>query len=89
MTDEEKEREAEQLFVLFERMERNKFISATSGDGGKETSVKDVMRERMAGMDKNGGWDEEERRKKVEEERKDEEEAMKEMEAYKRRTGRK
>ncbi|KAL7410979.1 guanine nucleotide exchange factor [Mrakia frigida] len=43
MTDEEKEREAERLFVLFERMEKNPAVSmGTGGEGGK---MKNPVRE--------------------------------------------
>jgi hypothetical protein len=43
MTEEEKEREAERLFVLFERMEKNPVLKAR-GDDGAEKGVKEVMR---------------------------------------------
>lgn len=93
MTPEEKEREAERLFVLFERMEKNPVISMDSGEeGGKgKKGVREMMRDKlnsgaMADWDKQD--EEEERRKLVEEEKDDEEEVRKEMERYKKRMGR-
>jgi len=86
MTEEEKEREAERLFVLFERMEKNPIISASSGIGERQ-GIKEVMREKMVNG-KGDEWDEEERRRMEEENRRDEDEARKEMEAYRRRVGR-
>ncbi len=83
MTQEEKEREAERLFVLFDRMERNPIISASNGDGDRK-GIKEVMREKMENG-KGDEWDEEERRRVEKEDAGDEEEAKKEMEAYRRR----
>ncbi|OCF35034.1 hypothetical protein I316_03074 [Kwoniella heveanensis BCC8398] len=92
MTQEEKEREAERLFVLFERMEKNPVISMKSGaDGegeGKKISIKDLMRDKLAKgeLEDENGYD---RRHEAEEDERDEEEALRDLEAYKRRTGRK
>lgn len=85
MTQEEREREAERLFVLFDRMEKNPVISARSGaDGGQEMSVKDAVRQKMEEMD-GERFDADERRREEEEERREEEEAMRDLEAYRRR----
>lgn len=86
MTDEEKEREAERLFVLFDRMERNPMISASSGTEECK-GIEEIMRDKMA----NGtgdAWEEEERMRIEKQEGQDEEEVKKEMKAYKRRNGR-
>ncbi|WVQ96285.1 hypothetical protein IAU59_003389 [Kwoniella sp. CBS 9459] len=91
MTQEEKEREAERLFVLFERMEKNPVISMKSradddGAEGKKISIKDMMRDKLGKGEFQD--DEDDRKEAEEEEKRDEEEALKELEAYKRRTGR-
>ncbi|EIW67595.1 hypothetical protein TREMEDRAFT_33211, partial [Tremella mesenterica DSM 1558] len=86
MTQEEKESEAERLFVLFERMERNPVISMKSGD--EQKGVKDVMREKMQSGElevKEREEEEADRRRLEEEEKIDEEDARKEMEAYRQR----
>ncbi|WVQ84382.1 hypothetical protein IAT38_006534 [Cryptococcus sp. DSM 104549] len=99
MTQEEKEREAERLFVLFERMERNPVISMKSGEdkekggeGKKDVKIKELMREQLE-KGNVAEWEkkdeEEERRRLEEEERKDEEQAVREVEEYRRRMGRK
>ena len=86
MSPEEKEREAERLFVLFDRMERNPMLSAATGDG-KHKGIKEAVRDKME--EGNGDeWEEEERRREAEEDQKDEEEAEKEMKAYRERVGR-
>lgn len=90
MTAEEREREAERLFVLFDRMEKNPVISARSGEGPeeKQVSVKEAVRRKMEGMDE-AKWEADERRAAEEEDRRDEEEALRDLEAYrKRREGR-
>ena len=87
MTQEEKEREAERLFVLFDRMERNPIISATGGDGERK-GIREVMREKLEKGEMEGVGDDELARVLMED-RQDEDEAKKEMEAYRRRTGRK
>lgn len=86
MTEEEKEREAERLFVLLDRMEKNPIISASSGDGEKK-GINQMMREKME-RGQSEGWEEQERRRVEEEEDRDEAEARQEMEAYRRRVGR-
>ncbi|WVF68758.1 hypothetical protein IAT40_003530 [Kwoniella sp. CBS 6097] len=92
MTQEEKEREAERLFVLFERMEKNPVISMKSeseGEGeGKKVTIKDLMRDKL-GKGELEDADDEQRKEAEEEERRDEEEALRDLEAYKRRMGRK
>ncbi|OXM75967.1 hypothetical protein C364_06519 [Cryptococcus neoformans Bt63] len=95
MTQEEKEREAERLFILFDRMEKNPVISMKSGDDqdGQKREVqglKDIMREKLENgdMDRWDRKDEQTERQRLEEEaQKDEEEAFRELAAYKRRTG--
>ncbi|RXK35786.1 hypothetical protein M231_06972 [Tremella mesenterica] len=86
MTQEEKESEAERLFVLFERMERNPLISMKSGD--EQKGVKDVMREKMQSGElevKERDEEEADRKRLEEEDKRDEEDAKKEMEAYRQR----
>ena len=82
MTDEEKEREAERLFVLFERMERNKVIS-TNVPGGHGV---EMMRKAVA-EGKGEEWERLEQAKRLrkleEEDERDEAEAMRELEALK------
>ncbi|KAK8858858.1 hypothetical protein IAR55_003088 [Kwoniella newhampshirensis] len=90
MTQDEKEREAERLFVLFDRMERNPVISMKSGENGeKKKDIKDLMREKLESGEVST-WEkkdeESERIRLEEEERLDEEEAMRELQEYKRRT---
>lgn len=81
MTDEEKEREAERLFVLFERMERNKVIS-TGAPGGQGV---DMMRKAVA-EGKGAEWERLEEAKRLRKAEKDDErdeaEAMRELEAH-------
>jgi hypothetical protein len=90
MSEEEKEREAERLFVLFERMEKNPVIKAR-GDDGVERGVGEVMRGKMLdsqGQDGGGRerqLEEKEEREREEREEKDEREAMRDLEAYRRR----
>lgn len=94
MTDEEKEREAEKLFVLFDRMEKNPVISMTSGAGegeGEKTKTKtprELMREKLAKGELEG-QDDIEAKEREEEEKRDEEEAMADLRRYKERMGRK
>jgi hypothetical protein len=88
MTEEEKEREAEKLFVLFDRMEKDPVISMKSGndDNEKAQTPMDIMREKLerGHLEDNDGEDEE----RDEQERKDEEEAMADLRRYKERTSR-
>lgn len=86
LTQEEKEREAERLFVLFDRMERNPVISAQSSSGAA-TSAKDIMRAKLerGELESDDLAEDAERR---EQERKDEEEAMADLRRYKERKGR-
>lgn len=103
MSQEEKEREAERLFVLFQRMKRNPVLSlgaevGTSGaegvgggSQGKVVGVEQMMREKL-NSGEHAEMDEreerEEREKREKEEREDEEEAGREMAAYRARRGR-
>lgn len=84
MTDEEKEREAERLFSLFDRMDKNPVISTQGADGQKK-GVKDALRDKYLEVDR--GWGEKERLEREEEEKREEEEVTREMEAYRKRMG--
>jgi hypothetical protein len=88
MTEEEKEREVEKLFVLFDRMERNPVISMNSGDDskGKGKTPKEIMREKLERGELEYHTEGKERE---EEERKDEEEALADLRRYKERQARK
>jgi len=91
MSQKEKEREAEKLFVLFDRMEKNPVISMNSGDkggGGSKKTPRDLMREKLASGELEG-VDKEEDKEREEEERRDEEEAMADLRRYKERMGKK
>lgn len=91
MTPEEKLRESERLFVLFERMEKNPVIRLTPEDPnepGKSKSVRDMMRDKLAKGELEGKGiedEEEDRLREEEEERRDEEEVRRDMERYKSR----
>lgn len=85
-TDEQKEREAERLFAVFDKMDRNPVIS-TQGPSGEKRGVKEAIQAKYAEVDET--WGEKERKEREDEEKKDEEEVQKEMEAYRRRTGKK
>lgn len=101
MTDEEKEREAEKLFVLFDRLEKNKILSVSSGKGeqtdsgsfdggGKQNQgLKGMMQDRLGEM--GDRWEieeaEKERKEREEEDRRDEEVALREVEELRRRRG--
>lgn len=95
LTQEEKEREAERLFVLFDRMERNPVISAQAGGGGgggKGVSVtaKDIMRGKLERGELEDDKEAERERKEMEDqEKKDEEEVAAEMKRYRERMGKK
>jgi hypothetical protein len=86
MTDEEKEREAERLFVLFERIDRNKVLS-TGPPGGHGV---DMLRKAVE-QGKGDEWErieaEKERAAREEAELRDEQEALKEVEALRARRG--
>lgn len=92
MTEEEKEREAERLFILFDRLEKNQVISMKSGDDqdgqkSKVQGLKEKMRKKLESgeMERWDSKDEQEERQRLEEEAaKDEEEAFRELAAYKR-----
>lgn len=93
MSQEEKEREAERLFVLFGRMEKNPIISASTGstpgqDGGEGRSVNEVIGERMRSREMEA-WgqreDEAERTREREREEREEREALRDLEEYKKR----
>jgi hypothetical protein len=87
MSQEEKEREAERLFVLFGRMEKNPIISASTGstpgqDGGEGRSVNEVIGERMRSREMEAwGQREDEAERTSERER----EALRDLEEYKKR----
>lgn len=93
MTPEEKERESERLFVLFERMEKNPIIRLTPEDpanpgSGKGKGVKELMADKLnsgafEGQDRED--EEMERREREDEERKDEEEVARELARYRSR----
>lgn len=87
LTQEEKEREAERLFVLFDRMERNPVISAQSQAGGK-VSARDIMRGKLERGELKDD-EEAERREMEEQERKDDEEVAADMRRYMERMGKK
>jgi len=94
MTQEEKEREAERLMTLFQRMERNPAISLSTGTGGGSGSSggsSSAMRE-MLESGKMERWQVEENereRKRVElEDEMDEEVALRELAGYKKRAKR-
>jgi hypothetical protein len=93
MTEEEKEREAERLMTLFQRMERNPAISLSTGTGGSSGSSggSSAMRE-MLESGKMERWQVEENereRKRVElEDEVDEEVALRELAGYKKRAKR-
>lgn len=84
-TDEQKEAEADRLFAVFDKMERNPVISA-QGPNGEKKGVKDALREKYVEVD--AGWADKERKEQEEEDERDEREALREMEAYKKRMGR-
>ncbi|KAL0240580.1 hypothetical protein I308_106377 [Cryptococcus tetragattii IND107] len=92
MTEEEKEREAERLFILFDRLEKNKVINMKSGDDqdgqkSKVQGLKEKMREKLESgeMERWDSKDAQEERQRLEEEAaRDEEEAFRELAAYKR-----
>jgi hypothetical protein len=84
-TDEQKEAEAERLFAVFDKMDRNPVISVQGPDGEKK-GVKEAVQEKYMQVDKS--WGEKERKEREEEERRDEEEVRREMEAYRRRSAR-
>ncbi|OCF75348.1 hypothetical protein I204_04203 [Kwoniella mangroviensis CBS 8886] len=92
MTEEEKEREAERLFVLFDRLEKNPVISMNKPEeqGGGKISMVDMMREKLNSGQLEGSNDDDDvqRRREEEQDKKDEEEAKKEIEEYKKRLGR-
>ncbi|KAK4688560.1 hypothetical protein P7C73_g1537, partial [Tremellales sp. Uapishka_1] len=87
MTPEEKEREAERLLVLFDRMEKNKVISM-----GPEGGVEKVMRDKV-GSGEMEEWErkeaEERKKQEQEEERRDEVAAFRQVEELRRRQGKK
>jgi hypothetical protein len=84
MTEEEKEREAEKLFVLFDRMEKNPVISMKSGDDDKARTPMEVMREKLERGDLED--DSKDDMARDEQEKRDEEEALADFKRYKERT---
>lgn len=87
MTEEEKEREAEKLFVLFDRMEKNPVLSMKSGNEDKAKTPMDIMREKLERGDLEDSSKDDQA--KDEEERRDEQEAMADFKRYKERTAKK
>ena len=93
MTQEEKEREADRLFELFDRMEKNPVISMRSGeeDTKGNQSVKEAIKERMQSGEMDH-WDHEavtaDFEKQRQEEEADDNEVAREMAAYRKRQGR-
>ena len=88
MTDEEKEREAERLFVLFQRMEKNPAVSlgTDDGKGAARNPVREAVESgKYAGLDEGV---EEEKRRLDEEDARDEREAGEEMKRHRERLAR-
>ncbi|WWC88355.1 uncharacterized protein L201_003265 [Kwoniella dendrophila CBS 6074] len=96
MTEEEKEREAEKLFTIFERLEKNPVISmnqkSESNGEEKKVNIQDIMREKL----NTGSFEQEdiqdhlnELKRLKEQDEKDELDAIKEIEEYKKRIGKK
>ena len=79
MTDEEKEREAERLFNVFDRMDRNPVIS-TQGPDGQRQSVKDALSAKY--VEKEKEFEDKEENARREQDEKDEEEALRDYRAY-------
>lgn len=89
LTQEEKEREAERLFVLFDRMERNPVISAQS-QAGAGVSANEIMRGKLERGELADDHEEERERKEMEEQdKRDEEEVAADMKRYRERMGQK
>nr|ODN92333.1 hypothetical protein L204_05432 [Cryptococcus depauperatus CBS 7855] len=94
MTQEEKEREAEKLFVLFDRLEKNPVMRMKTGDANGDKKdvkgLKDIMKDKLDSGEI-AEWErreEEEEKKNIEEEEeRDESEAIRELKAYKDRMG--
>lgn len=88
MTEEEKEAEAEKMFVLFDRLSRNPVISAAAPGEGGTKSVEEAMREQVS-KGVGAKWEEEEGKRELarieKEEEEDEEGALKELAAYRER----
>jgi hypothetical protein len=82
MTDEEKEREAERLFVLFDRMDKNPAMKMMENPMHAAVARGDTEK-----------WEAEDAKKEIEEverqEQIDEQEALKEITTWKQRMGRK
>lgn len=93
MSEEDKEAEAEKMFVLFDRLSRNPVLSAGAPQAdGRVQNLEDAMREQVAkgrGEEFDLAEEERERRRFEIEEEKDEEEALREIKAYRERMGRK
>nr|XP_019013018.1 uncharacterized protein I206_02515 [Kwoniella pini CBS 10737]OCF51799.1 hypothetical protein I206_02515 [Kwoniella pini CBS 10737] len=100
MTEEEKEKEAEKLFILFERLEKNPIISIKSNDNNnnnendenKKLNMMNLMKDKL----NSGQFQEEdeknekiENKQRQEQDEKDEKDAIKEIENYKKRIGKK
>lgn len=92
MSNEEKEREAEKMFVLFERLKSNPVVKAgVPQPDGSEKPIHDEIRDQMVG-EQGERWErlelaKEEERIRLQDEQ-DEQEALKEMAAYRKRMGR-
>lgn len=92
MSNEDKEREAEKMFVLFDRLKSNPVLKAgVPQPDGSEKTVHEEIRDKMVGRE-GDRWErsvaEEEKERVLREEERDEEEALKEMAAYRKRMGR-
>ena len=91
MTLAEKERETERLLTLFDRMDRNKVMSAQTGNGERK-GMKEVMEDQMrsgAFREKEEKMEEEEEKRRQEEEEREEEEAMRDLREYQKMMGKK
>lgn len=92
MSPEEKEREAEKMFVLFDRLKSNPVVKAgVPQPDGSDKPIHDEIRDQMVG-EQGERWErlesekEEERIRRQDEQ--DEQEALKEVAAYRKRMGR-
>jgi hypothetical protein len=92
MTDEEKDREAEKMYALFERLERNPILQAGAPTAsGAPKPLRQVMADKVAAGEADAWERREAERERLEAEREAdmiEEEAMRELAAYRNRMGR-
>lgn len=92
MSDAEKEREAEKMFVLFDRLKSNPVVKAgVPQPDGSEKPIHDEIRDQMVG-EQGERWERLEAEKEKErirrQDEQDEQEALKELAAYRKRMGR-